>query len=64
MGDDRDVTSSQVKSCLVGLPLLAISLWNYGETKALADSYGAPVLLDKTKLAYELIPAIKQYAKK
>jgi two-component system, NarL family, response regulator DevR len=64
MGDDRDVTSSQVKSCLVGSTLPAISLWNYDETKALADSYGAAVLLDKTKLAYELIPAIKQYGKK
>jgi two-component system response regulator DevR len=62
MGDERNVTSSQFKSCLVGSQLLAISLWKDDETKALADSYGAVALLDKTKLAYELIPAIKQYA--
>lgn len=62
MGDERNVTSSQVKLCLVGSPLLAISLWNDDETKALADSYGAVALLDKSKLAYELIPAIRHYA--
>jgi chemotaxis response regulator CheB len=63
MGEERNVTSLQVKSCLVGSPLLAISLWKDDETKALADRYGAVVLLDKSKLAYELIPAIKRYAK-
>jgi two-component system response regulator DevR len=63
MGDERNVTSSLVRSSLVGSTLLAISLWKDGETKALADSYGAVVLLDKSKLAYELIPAIKLHAK-
>src|SRR5216683_4292038 len=55
MGDERIVTSLQVKSCLLGSQLLAISLWNDDETKALADGFGAVALLDKTKLAYELI---------
>jgi DNA-binding NarL/FixJ family response regulator len=63
MGDERNVTWSQFKSCLVGSQLLAISLWKDDETKAIADSYGAVALLDKTKLAYELIPAIERYAK-
>ncbi len=63
MTDENDVTPSQIKSSLAGSRLLAISLWNDEETKALADSYGAIALLDKTKLAQKLIPAIKRYAK-
>jgi DNA-binding NarL/FixJ family response regulator len=63
MADENDVTPSQIKSSLAGSPLLAISFWNDEETKALADICGAVALLDKTKLAEELIPAIKRYAK-
>jgi hypothetical protein len=56
------VTPAQVKSSLVGSQLLAISIWNDEDAKILADSFGAVTLLDKPKLADELLPAIKHYA--
>ena len=59
MKDEKDVTSAQVKSSLRGSVLLAISLRNDDETKALAESFGAVRLLEKVNLASELIPAIK-----
>jgi hypothetical protein len=64
LAGENDVTPSQIESSLTGSSFLAISFWNDEETKALADSFGAVALLDKTKLAEELIPAIKRYAKK
>jgi DNA-binding NarL/FixJ family response regulator len=63
MGDETGVTPSAIKSSFASSQLLAISFWNDDETRALADSYGAVALLDKTKLAFELIPAIKRYVK-
>jgi chemotaxis response regulator CheB len=62
MSDERTVAPSQLKSGLNGLPLLAISVWIDDETKYLAKAFGAATLLDKTKLAMELIPAIRHYA--
>ena len=41
--------------------VIAISVWNDADVKALAKSLGASVLLDKTKLYEELIPAILQF---
>ena len=38
--------------------VLAISVWNDGDTLALAQSYGATELLDKMRLGQELIPAV------
>ena len=38
--------------------VVAMSLANDAETKTLADLYGAVLLLDKAKLAYDLIPAL------
>jgi len=64
MRDERTVAHSQLKSGLIGSRLLAISIWNDDETSALAETPGAVKLLDKTKLAIGLIPAIKQYANK
>jgi DNA-binding NarL/FixJ family response regulator len=63
LGGENKVKFSDVKSQLNGSSLLAISLWNDNETKALADRYGAVELLDKANLGFELIPAIKRYAK-
>lgn len=57
--DDSEVTPSHVKSNLDGIKLLAISIWDDDETRDLAQAYGAIALLDKAKLATELIPAIK-----
>jgi chemotaxis response regulator CheB len=54
MGDEHAVTSSQVSSGLTESRLLAMSIWNDDETKAVAVSYGAVACLDKTKLANQL----------
>jgi hypothetical protein len=62
MRDEHAVIPSQLKSGLNGSRLLAISIWKDDETNALAETIGAVKLLEKTKLAIELIPAIKQYA--
>jgi len=61
MSDERLVTRAQVKSGLNGSRVLAISIWKDDETNTLAETLGAAKLLDKTKLANELIPAIRQY---
>jgi DNA-binding NarL/FixJ family response regulator len=44
--------------------ILAISIWNDDEAKALAESLGAKVLLDKYNLFSALIPAIRQFCPK
>ena len=62
MRDGEYVAPSQVKACLAGSRLLAISLQTGTGAKALADSFGAVILLDKLHLTAELIPAIKLYA--
>jgi DNA-binding NarL/FixJ family response regulator len=62
LGDENSFPPSQVRSCFMVSRLLAISLWTDEETKGLAKSFGAAVLLDKTKLGFELIPAIKRCA--
>ena len=41
--------------------ILTMSLWKDDDAKALAESFGAKVLLDKTNLYSELIPAIKHF---
>jgi DNA-binding NarL/FixJ family response regulator len=63
MSDERayppELMKSQIRlhtKCIV-----AMSLWNDDEAKALAESFGARVLLDKMKLYSKLIPAIKQF---
>ena len=63
MRDEREHPPELVKSIISQhvACILAISVRNDEEAKALADSLGARVLLDKTKLFSELIPAIKQF---
>jgi len=63
MRDEGKYSAKSVKSqihlhtkCIV-----AMSLLNDGEAKALAEDFGAHVLLDKMKLYSDLIPAIKQF---
>jgi two-component system chemotaxis response regulator CheB len=62
MPDGTTVTPQQIKSLLhlSSSRLVAISVWNDGDTKALADSFGAVRLLDKLSLHDELIQTIKQ----
>ncbi len=54
----RHFESSEVKSYLSKTKMLAISLSNDDEARALAKSYGALLLLDKMNLFDELVPAI------
>jgi chemotaxis response regulator CheB len=59
MPEHRDFTPDFVKSQLVSVQfVLAMSVSNDSEAQALAESYGAVSLLDKMKLATELVPAI------
>jgi DNA-binding NarL/FixJ family response regulator len=60
MDDGGEVTPSQIKSSLADSKILAISYVNDCESKEAATSYGAVAVLDKTKLANDLIPAIRQ----
>ena len=62
MSDEKKVKPSDLKLSLVDCYLLAMSLWTDEETKVLAKSFGAVTLLDKTKLATELLPSLRQYA--
>jgi two-component system, NarL family, response regulator DevR len=41
--------------------ILAVSIWNDHDAKALAERFGAKALLDKAHLSSELIPAIKRF---
>jgi DNA-binding NarL/FixJ family response regulator len=63
MPDEREFTPKLVKSQILlhTKCIVAISLWNDDDTKTLAQSFGAHVLLDKMSLYSELIPAIKQF---
>ena len=44
--------------------ILAISVWNDYEAKALAERFGAKALIDKARLFSDLIPAIKAFCLK
>jgi DNA-binding NarL/FixJ family response regulator len=63
MRDEREYKPELVKSQILlhTKCIVAMSLWNDDDAKALAKSFGAHVLLDKMNLYSELIPAIKQY---
>jgi len=61
MPDETSFNPQNVKSHLRGCSeLLAISLSNNEDAKALAESLGATILLDKANLAYTPIPSILQ----
>jgi two-component system response regulator DevR len=58
MPNTASIAPSEAKSRLAKTRLLAISVFDDEETKAMADSFGAVTLLDKMKLGTELIPTI------
>jgi DNA-binding NarL/FixJ family response regulator len=60
MPDSSDPTPMNVSEGLRAYEaaVLAISVWNDEDTRALAQSYGAAALLDKMRLGKELIPAV------
>jgi DNA-binding NarL/FixJ family response regulator len=65
MPGETSFSPQAVKSRLNhGSQLLAISLSNDEEAKALAESFGASVLLDKMNLADTLIPSIVRLGQK
>jgi hypothetical protein len=62
MPDERAVTPPQIKSCLNGSRLLAMSIWTEDGTMELATTLGPVALLDKKNPCTGLIPTIKLYA--
>jgi DNA-binding NarL/FixJ family response regulator len=59
LAEKREFTAALVKSQLASVEnVLAVSFSNDAEAEALAESYGAKLLLDKMKLFNQLIPAI------
>jgi DNA-binding NarL/FixJ family response regulator len=64
MPADREINPALVKTRLQrsAKHVLAMSVWNDEQSKALAESYGASALLDKSTLASDLIPAIMQFS--
>jgi len=65
MPGETNFSPQAIKSRLTqGSRLLAISLSNDEEAKALSEGFGAVVLLDKIDLACTLIPAIVQLGQK
>ena len=60
MPDSSNLTPMNVSEGLRAYQaaVLAISVWNDEDTRALAQSYGAATLLDKMLLGKELIPAV------
>jgi DNA-binding NarL/FixJ family response regulator len=66
MHDETAYPPEEVKAKILAHTdcIVAISIWNDEEAMALAQSFGARVLLDKTKLFGELIPAISNFVPK
>jgi DNA-binding NarL/FixJ family response regulator len=60
MADDRQISPPEFKSRTNSgsTRVLAISVWNDGESQALAESFGAAKLLDKVNLGTDLILTI------
>jgi chemotaxis response regulator CheB len=59
LAEKREFTAALVKSQLASVEnVLAVSFSNGAEAEALAESYGAKLLLDKMKLFNQLIPGI------
>jgi DNA-binding NarL/FixJ family response regulator len=63
MPDEREYKPALVKSQILlhTKCVVAISLWNDVDTRTLAETFGAHVLLDKMNLYSELIPSIKRF---
>jgi DNA-binding NarL/FixJ family response regulator len=64
MPDSSNLTPMNVSDGLRAYQaaVLAISVWNDEDTRALAQSYGAMTLLNKMRLGQELIPAVMKLA--
>ncbi len=64
MHNEANLTAGEIKTgiAISGTLLLAISIWDDDDTRAVAESFGAVALLDKSKLGNELVPTIKSIA--
>lgn len=64
MPNGSKLSALSVSNCLQSsaASILAISVFDDEETKALAQSFGAKALLDKMRLGEELIPAVLKLA--
>ena len=62
--DNSRLTAAEVRNFLQSSAawILAISVWNDDDTRALARSFGANTLLDKLRLNQELIPTVMNLA--
>jgi len=62
--DNSRLTTAEVRISLQRSAawILAISVWNDDDARALARSFGANTLLDKFRLDQELIPAVMNLA--
>jgi chemotaxis response regulator CheB len=58
LAEDAQLSPAYVKEQLSPVCMLAISIQNDADSKALAESYGAVKLLDKMTLYTEMVPAI------
>jgi hypothetical protein len=58
LAEYAQLSPAYVKEQLSPVCMLAISIQNDADSKALAESYGAVKLLDKMSLYTEMVPAI------
>ena len=61
MAEKRNFAPDLVKAQLGTVRTLAISFANDGDSKSLAESYGAATLLDKMNLYSEMVPTIMSF---
>jgi DNA-binding NarL/FixJ family response regulator len=57
-GEQLDTEHVKIKLLDCAKHVLAMSVWNDGNSRTLANSYGCATFLDKAQLGTELIPAI------
>ena len=57
-GDQFDAQHVKIKLLDCAKHVLAMSVWNDGNSRTLANSYGCATFLDKAQLGTELVPAI------
>ena len=57
-GEQFDADHVKIKLLDCAKHVLAMSVWNDGQSQALASFYGCTTFLDKAQLGTELVPAI------
>jgi DNA-binding NarL/FixJ family response regulator len=62
-GDQFDAQQIKIKLLDCAKHVLAMSVWNDGNSRTLASLYGCGAFLDKAQLGTELVPAIMATAR-